>query len=352
VYRRVLVAMVFLAAAGAPTRAGAQVPGPADGGPSADAGHDASADPTAAPTPVLVPVVIADAAPAPAPSPELPLEHDPGQHRWASAAILGGIYVPLTVWAYFAWYYDQPDLPAFKVGGDGLFGERTYAGGADKMGHFWINHTLSLGTAQILRWGGFRPLAASALASGLSFGFFFFVEIKDGYYYEFSPGDLVANGLGALTAAAMVNFPRFDELVDVRMQYLPSDRFRTELADGNVDVAEDYSGQTFAVALHLGALPYVKGSQAESWLRFVDLSVGFESRGYKPDPPDGEPEDRSQRAFVGVSLNLQGVVDAALEGRASRAARIGRKIGHGFLEVFQVPYTTLPVARTSRSPDN
>ena len=35
------------------------------------------------------------------------------------------------------------------------------------------------------------------MASSLCFSFFFFVEVKDGFYYEFSPSDMVGNTAGA-----------------------------------------------------------------------------------------------------------------------------------------------------------
>jgi len=264
--------------------------------------------------------------------------------RWYAVGAMAGIYVPLTVWSYFAWYYDQPNLPDFEFGGDGYFGRNTYAGGADKLGHFWGNLALSRGTTEILRWGGFGRLRSAIWASSLSFAFFAFVEVKDGFYYEFSPGDLLGNGLGAATSAAMVLYPRLDELLDFRMQYFPSERFRPKLAAGNVDVAEDYSGQTFLVALHLGALPGVKGEAIADYLRFVDLSLGYDSRGYRPKPEMDEPSHRSQELFVGLSLNVQGLVDATLSGR-------WRQVGHGVFEFWQPPYTTLPVAGLSRSQD-
>src|SRR5690242_10266221 len=90
---------------------------------------------------------------------------DPPGHELGSLIGLGSVYAGMTIWSYFAWYYDKPALPEFKVGGDGYFGEDTYAGGADKLGHLWANLALSRGTTELLRWGGWRPLPASAIAS-------------------------------------------------------------------------------------------------------------------------------------------------------------------------------------------
>jgi hypothetical protein len=258
---------------------------------------------------------------------------------------MAAIYVPLTVWSYFAWYHDVANLPAFKVGGDGMFGEDTYAGGADKLGHFWINLALSRSTSALLRWGGFGRTSSAIAAASASWAFFFFVEIKDGFYFEFSPGDIAGNTTGALAAVAMELFPRFDELVDFRMQYFPSKRFRPLLADGNVDVAEDYSGQVFHVALHLGALPGVKDTHAADYLQFVDFALAYHADNYRPLPQPDQAWDRKQELFIGLSLNVQAIVDRTLSGG-------WRKAGHGIFELWQLPYTTLPVVGLSRSPDD
>ena len=280
-------------------------------------------------------------------------EPDDRNRPWVAIATLGGVYAPLTVWSYFAWYHDKDDLPEFKYGGDGLFGERTYAGGADKLGHLWINLALSRATTGILRMGGWDRMPASLLASGMSFAFFAFIEVKDGFYYEFSPADFVMNGVGAGLSAVLVNVPRVDELIDFRLQYFPSKLFRDQLADdGNVDIAEDYSGQTYMVALHLGALPGVRGTAADPWLRFVDLEVGYGTRGYKPDDPAASEEDRWQELQVGFALNLQGVFDVAFGERRASGWRTVGAVGHHVFELWQPPFTVLPVFEGTRSPDH
>jgi len=264
--------------------------------------------------------------------------------RIASLGALSGVYVGLATWAYFAWYHDVPDLPAFRVGGDGWFGRHTYAGGADKLGHLWANLTLSRASTELLRWGGWSRGTASAFASGLSWAFFLYVEIKDGYYYQLSPGDMAANTVGALLSAAMVNWPTLDDAIDFRVQYWPSVEYLDHL---HINVAEDYSGQTYLLAMHLGAIPALR---APSWgriSRYIDLAVGFETRRYKPDAaPTVVPY---QNLFVGVTLNVQGAFDDLLGGRSGGAARVSRKIGHGVFEVMNLPYTTLPIVDGTRS---
>ncbi len=274
--------------------------------------------------------------------------------RVLSLGALGGIYVAFSTWAYFAWYHGKPDLPEFTVGGDGYFGEHTYAGGADKLGHAWANLALSRATTELLRWGGWSRGEASVLASSLSWLLFAFVEIKDGYYYQLSPGDMYANTAGAALSALMVNVPAVDRAIDFRVEVWPSPEYRHEFRDGNVNIAEDYSGQTYFLAYHLSALPRAVKPPPPfaGWLDYVDLGVGFQARRYKPDPPDGVPRGlRRQDLFLGVTIDLQRVVDRVLGGRTSGAARVTRAIGHGLLEVFSPPSTIVPLVGVGRSPD-
>lgn len=78
-------------------------------------------------------------------------------------------------------------------------------------------------------------------------------------------------------------------------------------------------------------------------MRFVDLSLGFETRNYSPVSQTMAARRQTER--IGLTLNLQGVLDELLPD--SR----GRRIGHGLFELFTPPYTTLRGADYSRSPD-
>jgi hypothetical protein len=308
-----------------------------------------------------VPVPAGTPEPDPGISGDLHLTLDPtpvkisSRRKWGSLAAVGGVYAAASTYMYFAWYHGQPGLDDFKWAGDGYFGQDTYAGGSDKLGHAWANAFWSRITADILLWGGWSRTAAASIASGLTIALFTYVEIKDGYYYEFSPGDEIANTLGAVMTALAVKYPRFDELFDFRVEYFPSRQY-LDLLDGkrppedptmphqiSLNIVEDYSGQRYLLALHLGALPPLRDS---TWAQFVDVAVGYETHGYKPDPI--EPVDREQHLFLGVSLNAQGLFDWAL---GPKKTGFGRHVGHLALEFFNVPFTSAAVAGSTRSPD-
>ncbi|HET7501592.1 MAG TPA: DUF2279 domain-containing protein [Kofleriaceae bacterium] len=267
-------------------------------------------------------------------------------HKLAAALTLGGVYAGFTTWTYFAWYRKHKPLAQFAWGGDGWFGPTTYAGGADKLGHAWATMSLArVGTELLHQWGGFDKLTSTLVSSTLSELLFLGVEVKDGFYYEFSFGDATADTVGALAAVALSLSPRLDELFDYRVEYWPSHEYRRQFDGGNVNVAEDYSGETYVLALHLGGLHALRDARWGGWSRFVDLAVGYGTRGYKPDPPGGEPPyAHKQELSVGLSLNVQGLSDWLFEGRSKAAS----KIGHGLFEVFNAGY--LPAVEWRRSP--
>jgi hypothetical protein len=302
-----------------------------------------------------------------------PAPHKPGHYRLESGLTLAGLYAGFAAWAYLAWYRDHPEkddpqslgdiwecgVHPSTPGCDGWFGKNTYAGGADKLGHAWATMVLARGGTAVLTKGGWNRTHAALLSAALSESLFLAVEIKDYFYYEFSPGDFTMNTLGALAAVAFDLSPRLDELVDFRVQWWPSEQYRSNLLDADspcakrtpgqpscsrLNVAEDYSGETYLLALHLGAIGPIRRLPYGVISEFVDLSLGFQSRNYKPPPTLMEPPVvRTQDLFIGVSLNAQGLFDHLL----SRGSTL-RKVLHGTLEVLTPPLT-LPIYGGERS---
>jgi hypothetical protein len=268
-------------------------------------------------------------------------------HRTASALGLASAYISLGTWTWFAWYANQPRLPTYRVGGDGWFGETTYAGGADKFGHFWANLALSRLGTELLRSGGWSHLASNLMASGICLAAFTFIEVNDGYYTEFSLSDMSANILGGLTAVAMNTWPKLDEAIDFRVQWYPSPEFRRNPA---ANFAEDYSGQTYLLAFKPRALDAIRENEgALNWLQFVNPVIAFESRNYKPEPPPDSIKLRKQNIFIGVTLDIQACIDEMFIEHRSRLKRWSYRAGHGLFEVVNLPFSTLPIRQMQRS---
>ena len=287
-----------------------------------------------------------------------PLPEDrPRDHRALALGGLGALYVGLSTWAYFAWYQDHPANHAFQFGGDGLFERDSYAGGSDKLGHTWATMTLARASSQALRFGGWERRRAAVIGSALATAAFTLVEYEDGYFYEFSYGDLAADVLGATAAAILESSDRADELFDFRIEYWPSTEYRSILRGEpgrdapldlkKVNIAEDYSGQTYLLALHLAAFDSITERTWTAPLRYVDAVVGFRSDKYRPTPLPGDAAERAQHLFVGASLNLQAVFDRMLDRGGTRGG-VGTAL-HGVTEVVNMPFTSRGLGSVSRA---
>jgi hypothetical protein len=313
----------------------------------------------ASPAPGLPPLTLAAPEPSAEPPPPPPTRPaveppspDDGKFPWkkvGSATIVGAIYGTAWTWVSAAWWSRLNDSTGFTILNEGSFGIDTYAGGSDKLGHYYTNYIMNRGFAGILEWGGFPRTGSIATATGLTTLFFTAVEFKDAYHkkYGFSFGDITANVSGQATALGLMLIPALDTAVSVKIMYLPSqDFFHAISTEGPLNTPEDYSGQTYLVCYHLVSLPFVREEKALRALRYVDFSLGYGTLGYKPvpDPPIPVRENLS----IGFNVNLQAAFDELLWPRGTKP-NTGTQVVHFVNEVYQVPYTRVPLVTFQRT---
>jgi hypothetical protein len=261
--------------------------------------------------------------------------------RGMSVGIVLGMYAGLHVLAYLAWYADAP-RDRFQWSNDGWFGASTYAGGSDKMGHFYMTHFLTRANAGVLESGGWHPRSSTYAGAMLTLGAYYVIEMQDGFTFGFSKNDTIANIAGAASGVLFREVPTLDKMFDLRVEYLPSSGYLRRIKKDGFNFNEDYNGLTFLLAWHLCSLPWVE--QNGGALRFMDLVLGYNTQHYKPRP-DGPHPTRYQDRFIGISLNLQRIVDELWMGE--RHPTFGASAGraHGFMhfatEFFNIPYTSL-----------
>lgn len=285
-----------------------------------------------------------DPDPVPATPVSVSSQRSSKRAKWIAAGSIAAFHGAYLTWQHFAWYRKGNEDFHFEGPSPSTFSADAFAGGADKLGHFWGNYVLTRGTTAVLVAGGWPTLPSSGVAFGLTELAFLLIEIQDGMApYGFGTKDLVANLLGGAAGVVLDNLPTVDRLFDFRLEYWPSKDYRRSLANGDVDGAQDYTGQSYLLALHLGALPGLADHDYGYWARFVDLAVGFEAKHYYPTPevPTYEPR---QTLYAGVAINLQGVLSSLFHDS------VGRRIGRGLFEVYSLPYTTFRYAETSRHP--
>ena len=241
--------------------------------------------------------------------------------------LIGGAILFTGAYGYRAWWKDAGG--EFRLINEGGFGENSYAGGIDKLGHLYIGYAGTRLLTRGFEWSGSshdRALRLSALTvSGIQLA----VEVLDGFDRDsgFSIGDAVANIAGTGLGFLLESNPRLDEIFDLRIRYIPSHETRRL---GKVDPVDDYSGQTYLLIAKADAFPVFARHKAT---RYLELALGYGAVGFEP------PEPAKRRTFYyGVSINLSRLLDDAV--LADGHHRTAQAISHQLFEYIQIPGTT------------
>jgi hypothetical protein len=213
---------------------------------------------------------------------------------------------------------------AFHFEDEGWFDHDTPDGGADKFGHAFLGYTLTGAFSHIYREWGFSDDQAFAHGAANSLMITTMIEIGDGFSKSqgFCWEDEVADVAGIGIAYLRYRVPGVREMVDFRVEWLPSPSFHKKW-----DPFTDYSGQRNVFALKPAG--FLK-TEAPFW-KAVEFQMGYYTRGYKEiDRPYFNGEKRY--AYVAIGLNMTYLVET-LTGHTT----------YGIFEYYQTPYTYLPV---------
>ena len=258
---------------------------------------------------------------------------DAASARRRSLAIILGNSLGVALYGSRKWW-DDGLTSRFRTQDEGWFGQHTPYGGADKLGHFYFNYASARLFVHAFGWAGNQPRDARALAAWLTLGTFTAVEVIDGFskQWRFSKQDALMNVAGVGAAWLFEAHPQLDRLVDLRFQYRPS----RERGQG-ADPFGDYSGQTYLIAFKGSGVPALG---RHPWLRYVELSAGYGTRGYPSLPDGGLP---SRKLYFGISLNLSELLNRTVLRDAQGA--FGQRVTTTALEFVQVPGTAALASR-------
>lgn len=220
---------------------------------------------------------------------------------------------------------------SFRPVNEGWFGQNTYAGGADKLGHLYANYAGTRLFARAFEWAGNTPDASLTLAAWLTLGTFTAVEVIDGFSnrWRFSKEDAVMNAIGVGAALLLERNPELDRLLDLRLLYQPSYEQHRK-----IDPFGDYPGQTYLIVAKASGVPALR---SHSLLRYLELAVGYGARGYPADRPNGAG-NRSRNFYIGISINLSELLGETVFKPAQSRSRAQRATDT-VLEFVQVPGT-------------
>ena len=264
--------------------------------------------------------------------------------KWIAAGSIAAFHGLFWTWQNLAWNRKGDDPFHYEPPYD-TFAPEVYAGGADKLGHFWGNYALTRGTTAVLVASGWPRLPSSLVSFGLTEAAYLVIELQDGIApHGFGKKDLCANLVGGVVAVLFDNVPAVDRLFDIRLEYWPSKQYRRNVwRTGDLDGAQDYTGQSYLLAFHLGAISELADRDYGWWSRFVDLAAGFEAKHYVP-VEDMQTAAPRQTLYAGLAVNMQGVLSHLFDDSK------GRRFGRGLFEVYSLPHTTFRYVEASRSP--
>lgn len=264
---------------------------------------------------------------ADAPAAEAKISDD--QHRFRTRLVVWG--APAGVLAYGAANWWGGGASGFHTVSEGWFGQNTYSGGADKLGHGFSAYLGMRVATWALDWAGNSHEDAIRTASLLSLGTFMAIEAFDGFteQYGFSHEDALIGIAGIGLGYAQERYPALDDVLDFRVRYRRSDDAKRL---GERDPISDSSGQTFFLVAKASGFAALRRSP---WTRYLEFAVGYGTKGYEPN--DGAPVDPRRLLYTGVSLNLSELLnDTMFRGHRGSTPQ---RITNGILEFVQVPGT-------------
>jgi hypothetical protein len=273
------------------------------------------------------------------PSPQINLP-DERQVRLRTWGIILGSAAAVGLYGQQNWWQDGFD-GRFKQQNEGWFGQNTYSGGADKLGHFFMSYAGTRLSSSAFEWAGNTPEDSLKLAALATFGILSGVEILDGFSknWKFSKEDAVVNALGAGAGILMEKNPQLDRLLDIRLLYWPSKE-----GGRDFDPFGDYSGQRYLLVAKASGVPVLREHPV---LRYLEVAVGYGTRGYS-DSPRGESDNPQRHVYFGLSLNIAEILNKTVFNSPTPSRT--QRVTDAFLEFVQVPGTA-GLVRTDLSRD-
>lgn len=249
------------------------------------------------------PAQLPDLTTPPADSPARPVEAaraDAPGLAWRNGAVIATEATLIGAYGMRKWWHS--DFGGFDTTNEGWFGANTQFGGADKLGHMYINYAnMRLLTPLFESLGNEREKSIS-LATWTTLGIFTGVEIGDGFsrQWQFSPQDLLANVAGVALGVLCETHPDLDRALDFRVDY------RRSPFSSHFDPFSDYSRLKFLFVVKADGFESLRENRA---LRYLELAVGYGTQGYDSGGL------RSRTVYVGLSLNLARLLaDSAYDG--------------------------------------
>ena len=242
-----------------------------------------------------------------------------------TTGICGGL---LTAGAIWRWN-DVEYTGKWKMGGEGFFGRNTYAGGADKFGHFYANYVEFRTLTKLYEIIGIEHNNALNLSALAIFLLGTGVEAIDAFtVYGFAYDDVIANTLGISLGYLSEKYLRFDSLIGFRLGYIPSNRYLQSDKGSNfvrkyISLTNDYSGMTFFLDFKFAGI-------SNTPLKYFIVGINYNSFDYSP-----RGDDKQRNLGLHVGLNVPVILKSIFKDNK------GINISCTVFEYYALPFTNL-----------
>lgn len=242
------------------------------------------------------------------------------------------IGVPLVFATYGAIFWDWGKIKGFNFVDEGWFSKNTYAGGTDKLAHFYSHYTIDRLSYYMYRQSGLSRTDALKHSFILATSIGVLIEVGDGLsHYGFAINDLISDMAGIGLGHLLNQNAYLDELIGVQLWWWSDDTATAQHKRGArlKDPVDDYNNQKYVMNFRMAAVPVLRDFTPT---RYVNLDVGYLSRGFK-DSPVGTK--LVKKVYTGVSINVSQLLrDFFPKSDFSYAVST-------FSRFYQFPYTSL-----------
>ncbi|MGH7303403.1 MAG: DUF2279 domain-containing protein [Candidatus Rokuibacteriota bacterium] len=224
------------------------------------------------------------------------------------------------------------DYQSFHTTNEGYFGQRTYAGGADKASHFVDYTILSKELANLYGKIGYSRRDSILLGFGVSLATGVLNEVGDGFnHYGFSWEDLAMDALGA-SASAAIAAAGLEDLIGFRHGVLIPAAGSQYCCQADPKVGRDYSNEIYTADLALEGLGR-RLNLGIGPLRYLLFSATYGVKGY----PNGALEVQERQVGLEIGLNFRVILDDL---GAQRNSWWGYTL-HVIFDNFRIPFTSI-----------
>jgi len=220
---------------------------------------------------------------------------------------IAAIYPASMVWLYTQWYKDYPQS-SFHFFNDNGEGNQM-----DKFAHRWDAYGVSKPIMKLFYWSGMSKKKSALYGTGIAYLFQTTVEIFDGFSSEwgFSPGDAIANTLGAGTILSQ-QLLWDEQRITLKYSFHQTKyaKYRPNILGSNVieGILKDYNGLTCWMSIN----PYSFMNKSSKFPKWLSLGLGYGAEGMtggysNPSEVDGKTIpvfDRYRQYYLAIDFDL------------------------------------------------